>query len=158
MKNKSIKVFAVVLAVAGAMALGFLGYSMVHAITVNAMGNQARAEVVGDAPKDAFEGLESFTADDSRFDVGVNIYGNIIFVDNAAALKGAKEKCALAIEEMRTQAPELGRFSAGNLYGYYDYIWQLNWEDVDQEVYLQRQFLNKFLDYYIYGDPHQDVN
>lgn len=158
MKNKAIKIFAVMLAFVGVSALVFLGYSMVQAITVNAIGNQARSEVVGEAPTDAFEGLESFTAGDPAFDVGVNTYGNIIFVDNAAALKAVKEKCALAIAEMRSQMPELGRFRAGNIYYYYDYVWQINWDDVDQEVYLQSKFLNKVLDYYIYGDPNEYVN
>lgn len=158
MKKKGIKIFAVVLVVAGIAALGYMGFSMVNAIIVNAVGNQARAEVVAEAPKEAFEGFESFTADDSAFDVGVNTYGKTIFVDNATALNAAKEKCALAIEEMRTQAPELGRFSAGNIYSYYDYMWQINWDDVNQDVYLQSQFLNKFLAYYVYGDPNLDVN
>jgi hypothetical protein len=153
-----IKIFAFVLVVAGIAALGYMGYSMVNAIVVNAAGNQTRAEVVGEAPKDALAGFESFTADDSAFDVGVNKYGKTIFEDNAAALKAAKEKCAQAIEEMRTQAPELGRFSAGNIYNYYDYSWQINWDDVDEDVYIQSQFLNKFLAYYVYGDPNLDVN
>lgn len=158
MKKMGVKIFAAILVVTSVIALGFMGYSLIKAISEQVIGNQARAEVVGEAPKDAFLGFEAFTAGDPAFDVGVNTFGNIIFVDNAAALKAAKEKCALAIAEMRSQMPELGRFSAGNIYGYYDYVWQINWDDVNQEVYLQSQFLNKVLDYYIYGDPHEDVN
>ena len=158
MKNTAIKILAVLLVIAGISALGFLGYSLANIMIVEATGNQARAEIVGDAPQDAFEGFESFVAGDGAYELGVNTYGKTIFVDNAAALKATKEKCALAIEEMRSQAPELGRFRAGNIYYYYDYIWQINWDDVDQEVLLQSQFLNKVLDYYVHGDPNEDVN
>lgn len=156
MKNKAIKIFALVLILAGATAIGFMGYCMVKAITVDAMGNQTRAEVVGEAPKDCFEGFESFTEGDTAFDVGVNVYGNVIFVDNAAALKAVREKCSLAIEEMRSQAPELGSFRAKNIYSYYNYIWQIRWDAVNQDLNLQRQLLNKFLTYYVNGDPHHE--
>jgi len=138
-------------------ALGFMGFNLANVIIANAMGNQARAEVIGEAPIDAFEGFEAFTSGDSSYDVGVNVYGKVIFVDNAAALKTTKVKCAKAIEVMRSQAPELRRFKPGNIYIYSNYIWQINWDGVDQDVFLQKQFLSLFLEYYIYGDPHQDV-
>jgi len=158
MKNKVIKIFAVMLVLAGAGALVFMGYSLVKAITVEAVGNQARAEVVGEAPKDAFEGFDSFTEGDSAYDVGVNVYGDVIFVNNAAALKATKEKCAKAIAEMRNQASELRGFKQSSIYSYSNYIWQINWDDVDEDVYLQRLFLSQFLKYYENGDPHQGVN
>jgi len=156
MKNTAIKSLAVLLVIAGISALGYLGYSLTNIMIVEATGNQARAEIVGEAPKDAFEGLESFTEGDSAFDVGVNLYGKTIFTDNAAAFKAAKEKCAEAISQMRSQAPELRRFKQGSIDIYSNYIWQINWDDVDQEVLLQKQFLVRFMEYYENGDPHQD--
>jgi hypothetical protein len=158
MKNNAIKIFAILLVIAAVAALGFMGYSMANIIAAEEPGNQAREEVTGEAPEDTFEGFESFTVGESAFDIGMNVYGKVIFVDNAAALKAAKEKCALAIEEIRSQAPELGSFQARNIYSYYNYIWQINWDAVDQDLNLQRQFLNKFLEYYVNGDPKQDVN
>lgn len=155
MKNKTVIVFAVILAMAGASALVFLGSSLAKVIYADVMGNQARAEVVGDAPQDSLEGFEFFTAGDAAFDVGVNVYGKVVFLDNAAALKSTKVKCALAIEEMRNQAPDLGRFNKGNIISYSNYIWQTNWEAVDEEVFLQRQFLSRFLNYYENGDPKE---
>jgi hypothetical protein len=155
MKNNAVKILAIVLTVAGTLALVYMGYSMVSAITVNAIGEPARAEVVGDAPEDALEGFEDFTKGDPAFNLGVNIYGKTIFVDNTAALKATSEKCDKAIQEMRSQAPELRAFKKGSIYVYANYIWQINWDDVNEEVFLQRQFLSQFLKYYENGDPHQ---
>lgn len=155
MNKRGIKVFAALLVVAGIAAIGYMGYSMVNAVIVNAFGNHNRAEVVGEAPKDVFKGFESFTAGDSAFDVGINVYGKTIFVDNAAALKSTKEKCANAIDEMRSQASELRGFKKSSIHIYADYIWQINWDDVDEEVQTQKQFLSRFLEYYKNGDPQQ---
>lgn len=158
MKTKGIVIFAVVLSLAGATALGYLGYSAAKIMFVEATGNQARAELVGQAPKDSMQGFEIFTQGNDAYNVGVNIYGDVIFADNDAAYAAVQETCARAIAEMRKQAPELGRFREGNIDSYYDYIWQINWDDVDQEVYYQRQFLSKFLEYYENGDPKQASN
>jgi hypothetical protein len=155
MKNNVTKIFAVALVITGTLALAYMGYSMVSAITVNAIGEPARAEVVGDAPEDALEGFEDFTKGDPAFNLGVNIYGKTIFVDNTAALKATSEKCDKAIQEMRSQAPELRAFKKGSIYVYTNYIWQINWDDVNEEVYTQSQFLSLFLQYYENGDPHQ---
>jgi len=155
MRNRAIKIFAGVLVIAGVAALGFMGYSLANIMIVEAMGNQARSEVVGEAPTDAFAGFDSFVAGDDAYDLGVNTYGKTIFVDNTAAFKATKEKCAMAIQEMRSQAPELRRFKQGSVYIYANYIFQINWDDVNKEVFLQRQFLSKFLNYYENGDPHQ---
>ena len=156
MKNTAIKILAVLLVIAGISALGFLGYSLANIMIVEATGNQARAEIVGDAPQDAFEGFESFVAGDGAYELGVNTYGKTIFADNTAAFKATKEKCARAIQEMRSQAPELRRFKQGSIDIYSNYIWQINWDDVDQKVLLQKQFLVRFMEYYENGDPHQD--
>ena len=155
MKNKSIMALAVVLGLAGAIALGILGYSLAKIIVADTKGNQARAELVAVAPKDSFEGFESFTAGDSALDAGINVYGKVIFVDNAKALKAVKEKCGKAIEEMQLQAPELGSFRKSNIYRYYDYIWQINWDDVNKDVFEQERFLSLFLKYYQNGDPQK---
>ena len=155
MKKKLILAFTVVLVMTSVAALGYMGYNLVNTMIASATGNQARSEVVGVAPKDVFEGFETFTAGDSAFDVGVNVYGKVVFVDNSAAFKATKEKCALAIEEMRSQAPELRSFKQGSISIYSNYIWQINWDDVEKDVLLQKQFLSRFLEYYENGDSHQ---
>jgi hypothetical protein len=156
MKNNAIRIFAAALVICAIGALGYMGYQLVDMAVAQAAGNPARAEVVGEAPSDTFEGFESFTVEDPSFAVGVNVYGTVIFKDPKAALASVKVKCKDAISVIRSQAPELGRFRAGNLFGYYDYIWQINWEGVDVGVEKQHIFLSRFLAVYVSGDPHGD--
>ena len=110
MKDKIVLAFAVMLAIGAASAIGQMGYNLVKELATDATGNQARAKVVGEAPSGCFQGLGMLTKGESRFEVGVNVYGAVIFKNRSAAFGAAKEKCPRAIEEMRRQHPDLGSF------------------------------------------------
>ena len=155
-KNNAIRIFAAILGICAIGALGYMGAQLVGMAVAQTAGNPARAELVGEAPDNTFEGFEDFTAGDAAFEVGVNAYGAVIFNDPKAALTSVKEKCGDAISVIRDQAPFLGRFRAGNMSRYYNYIWQINWEGVDAEIEQQHIFLSRFLAVYVSGDPHGD--
>ena len=120
MKDKLVLALAVLLAIGAVSTLGVMGYHFVKELATDATGNQARAKVVGEAPANCFKGVEMLTKGESRFAVGVNVYGAVIFKNRSAAFGAAKEKCFRAIDEMRCQHPELGSFRKNTVDNYYD--------------------------------------
>lgn len=155
MKDKIVLALAVMLALGAASAIGLMGFNLAKEVADAATGDQARAKVVGEAPAGCFDGVEMLTKGENRFEVGVNIYGAVIFKNRSAAFGAAKEKCSRAIEEMRRQHPDLGSFQRNTVDNYHDMIWQINWDGADRELMLQRQLLSKFMEFYENGDPHK---
>jgi len=154
--KKIIGPVAVVLGLAAVIALGFMGYNLIKGMVAENVGDLERAKVVGEAPTDTFKGFEGFTEGDKSFEVGVNKYGQVIFVNRTAATDAVKAKCAQAIQEMRKQDSALGRFRSGNMYEYYMAMGNpdlIVWDNVSEQVLQQSDFFSKFLDIYMVGDP-----